>query len=84
MIEAVVVDPSEVPTYRRIAARARKLRELGMSDRAIARSLGVSGKTIAKAIRLEALRDQVASAVAGRVCRVRRPAPCGEALGAAI
>ena len=56
MIEAVVVDPSEVPTYRRIAARARKLRELGMSDRAIARSRGVSSKTIAKAIRLEALR----------------------------
>jgi predicted transcriptional regulator len=35
---------------------ARQLRELGMSDRAIARSLGVSGTTIAKAIRLEALR----------------------------
>ena len=36
LIEAVVVDPLEVPTYRRIAARARQLRELGMSDRAIA------------------------------------------------
>jgi hypothetical protein len=56
LIEAVVVDPLEVLTYRRIAAKARQLRELGMSDRAIARSLGVSGKTIAKAIRLEALR----------------------------
>jgi DNA-binding NarL/FixJ family response regulator len=49
-------DPLAVPTYRTIAARARQLRELGMSDRAIARSLGVSDKTIAKAIRLEALR----------------------------
>jgi IS30 family transposase len=56
LIEAVVVDPLEVLTYRRIAAKARQLRELGMSHRAIARSLGVSGKTIAKAIRLEALR----------------------------
>jgi hypothetical protein len=33
----------------RIADKAKHLRELGMSDRAIARALGLSDKTVAKA-----------------------------------
>jgi predicted transcriptional regulator len=36
--------------YVLIADKANHLRELGMSDKAIARALGVSDKTVAKAI----------------------------------
>jgi predicted transcriptional regulator len=50
-IEAVIVDQTEVPVYLRIAEKAKHLRELGMSDKAVARVLGVSDKTIAKAVR---------------------------------
>ena len=50
-VEAVIVDQAEVPVYLRIATKAAQLRELGMSDKAIARQLSVSDKTVAKAIR---------------------------------
>jgi plasmid maintenance system antidote protein VapI len=36
--------------YQQLAAKARHLRELGLSDRAIARALGVTDKTVAKAV----------------------------------
>jgi predicted transcriptional regulator len=48
-VEVVIVDYADVPVHLRIADQAKQLRELGMSDRAIARALGVSDKTIAKA-----------------------------------
>jgi len=48
-VEAVIADGGEMPVYLKIADNAKHLRELGMSDRAIARALGVSDKTIAKA-----------------------------------
>ena len=48
-VKAVIIDPAELPVYLRIADKAKHLRELGMSDRAIARVLGVSDKTVAKA-----------------------------------
>ena len=48
-VEAVIVDRAELPVYLRIAEKAKHLRELGMSDKAIARALGVSDKTVAKA-----------------------------------
>lgn len=51
-VEAVIVDYAEVPVYLRIAEKAKHLRELGMSDKAIARALGVSDKTVAKAVDL--------------------------------
>jgi orotate phosphoribosyltransferase-like protein len=35
--------------YQRIAPKALQLRELGLTDAAIARHLGVSDKTVAKA-----------------------------------
>ena len=38
------------PAYQRIAPRAIVLHQLGLSDTAIGRRLGVSDKTIAKAI----------------------------------
>ena len=48
-VEALIIDHAEVPVNVRIADKAKRLRELGMSDRAIARALGVSDKTVAKA-----------------------------------
>jgi predicted transcriptional regulator len=50
----MIVDNAEVPVYLRIAEKAKHLRELGMSDKAIARALGVTDKTVAKAIGLAA------------------------------
>jgi hypothetical protein len=51
-----LVEISELPAYRKIARKALHLRELGLSDRAIAVRLGVTDKTAAKAIRwLESL-----------------------------
>jgi predicted transcriptional regulator len=46
----MLVDRAEVPVYLRVAEKAKHLRELGMSDKAIARALGVSDKTVSKAI----------------------------------
>ena len=45
-----LVETLEPPVYQRVARKALHLRELGMSDRAIAGHLGVTDKTIAKAI----------------------------------
>jgi predicted transcriptional regulator len=49
-VEAVIVDAGSIPAFLRIAEMAAHLRELGMSDRAIAQALNVSDKTVAKAI----------------------------------
>ena len=46
----MIVDQAEVPVYLRIAEKARHLRELGMSDRAIGQALDVNDKTVAKAL----------------------------------
>ena len=48
-VEAVIAEGGELPVYLKIGDNAKHLRELGMSDRSIARALGVSDKTIAKA-----------------------------------
>jgi hypothetical protein len=47
-----MVDQAEAPVYRTIAEKAKRLRELGWSYRAIARGLGVSDKTAGKAASL--------------------------------
>jgi hypothetical protein len=46
------VDRAEAPVYVQIAEKAMQLRDLRMSDKAIALALGVSDKTVAKAIEL--------------------------------
>lgn len=54
--EVALAETSGLPAHQRIARRALHLRALGLSDRAIAVSLGVTDKTAAKAIRwLESL-----------------------------
>ena len=45
------MDTAERPIYQQIAAKALQLRELGLSDRVIAKRLGVTDKTVAKGIR---------------------------------
>jgi len=47
----VILDAQEAPLYLRIAQQASHLRQLGLSNAAIARHLGVDDKTVAKAIR---------------------------------
>jgi CRP-like cAMP-binding protein len=49
-VEAMIFDRAEVPVYLGIAEKAQRLRALGMSDRAIAHALGVTDKTVSKAI----------------------------------
>jgi hypothetical protein len=48
-LETIIIDHAELPVYLRIAHKSKRLRQLGMSDRAIARGLRVSDKTVAKA-----------------------------------
>jgi len=48
--EVALAETSAPPAYQRIAQKALQLRELGLSDRAIAGRLGVTDKTVAKAI----------------------------------
>ena len=48
----MIVDHTELPVYLKIGDKAKHLRELGMSDKAIARTLAVSDKTVAKSIAL--------------------------------
>lgn len=49
--EVALVETSAPPAYQAIASKALQLRELGLSDRVIAARLGVTDKTVAKAIR---------------------------------
>jgi hypothetical protein len=46
-----IVEAGSTPIHLEIGAKAAHLRELGMSDRAIARTIGVSDKTVAKSLR---------------------------------
>jgi hypothetical protein len=49
-VQAVIVEAEHLPVYLQIAEKAKHLRELGMSDKAIARQLRVSDKTVAKSV----------------------------------
>jgi len=46
-----LVETAAPPAYQTIAPKALQLRELGLSDRVIAARLGVTDKTVAKAVR---------------------------------
>ena len=48
--EAPLVETSDPPVYKRIARRAQRLQELGLSDPVYAARLGVTNKTVARAI----------------------------------
>ena len=49
-LEVALVDTRVAPLYQRIAGRALQLRQLGLSNSAIARKLSVTDKTVAKAV----------------------------------
>jgi hypothetical protein len=48
--EAHLLEIKPPPTYQRIASRAYQLDRLGLSHRRIAEKLGVTGKTVTKAV----------------------------------
>lgn len=48
--EVALLDTSPAPTYERFADKAVHLNELGLSNAAIARRMGVTANTVAKAI----------------------------------
>ena len=48
--EAAILDTDAPPIYLQIAPKAVQLQQLGMSKSAIAKRLGVTDKTVAKAI----------------------------------
>ena len=49
--EVVLLGIEEPPKYQQIAEKVLHLNQLGLSNEAIARHLGVDGKTVAKAVR---------------------------------
>ena len=48
--EAAILDTAPAPVYQQIAAKALQLQQLGMSILAIAKRLGVTDKTVTKAV----------------------------------
>jgi len=46
-----LLDAEDRPVYQRIASKALRLRQLGLSVAGVARALDVSDKTVAKAIK---------------------------------
>jgi hypothetical protein len=48
--KAKILVTGDVPIYQQIAPKAFHLKQLGMSDSAIAGRLGVTDKTVAKAV----------------------------------
>ncbi len=49
-LKVALLDTERRPLYQQVAQKALHLRELGLSLSAIARRLGVTDKTVAKAI----------------------------------
>jgi hypothetical protein len=49
-IDAAILDTNVAPVYQQIAPKALQLQQLGMSILAIARRLGVTDKTVSKAV----------------------------------
>jgi DNA-binding NarL/FixJ family response regulator len=49
--EVALLEAEQSPRYQQIADKAIHLNQLGLSNEAIARHLGVDGKTVAKALR---------------------------------
>jgi hypothetical protein len=68
-----IVDARSTPVYLEIAAQAAHLRELGMSDRAIARAIGVSDKTVAKSLAAATTRAVRAGQPVAAATPSRRP-----------
>jgi hypothetical protein len=50
-VEAALLETASPPAYQRIAARAKQLSRLGMSNVQIARALAVTDKTVGKAVK---------------------------------
>jgi len=51
VFDLALLETEPAPKYQQIAEKALHLNHLGLSTEAIARHLGVDGKTVAKALR---------------------------------
>jgi DNA invertase Pin-like site-specific DNA recombinase len=49
-LEVTLLETVGPPKYQQIAERALQLNKLGLSKEAIARHIGINGKTVAKAL----------------------------------
>lgn len=68
-----IVDAGSTPVFLEIATKAAQLRELGMSDRAIARAVGVSDKTVSKSLAAATTRAVRAGEPIAPITPSRRP-----------
>jgi hypothetical protein len=50
VFQTILLETEEPPKYQKIAERALQLNKLGLCNEAIARHIGVDGKTVAKAL----------------------------------
>ena len=49
-MQVALLETAEPPKYQQIAEKALHLNQLGLSNEAIARHLGIDGKTVAEAL----------------------------------
>lgn len=70
-----MIDEAEEPVYLQIAGKAEHMRNLGLSDRAIARALAVNDKTVAKAIESAGTPTRHRRLIGDRRTNDRRPRP---------
>jgi hypothetical protein len=49
LFEAAILDAGAAPVYQQIAPKALQFQQLGMSNSAIAKRLGITDKTVTKA-----------------------------------
>lgn len=60
-MQVALLETAEPPKYQQIAEKALHLNQLGLSNEAIARQIGVDGKTVAKALNWILDRSQATS-----------------------
>jgi len=60
-LQVALLETAEPPKYQQIAEKALHLNQLGLSNEAIARQIGVDGKTVAKALNWILDRSQATS-----------------------
>ena len=53
-----IIDPETIPMYQKIASEVLFLKNLGYSQRKIARTIGVHAKGVSKAIKYQIIKDE--------------------------
>ena len=57
-ISIPIIDPETIPIYQKIASEVLKLKNLGYSQRRIARTIGVHAKVVSQAIKYQTIKDE--------------------------